>query len=219
MVRRGSTVRVRQRAFVGRKSPEIGDFCCLRQHHRAPSQYRWDRCRARRASQKGLQIDMLPRTAEHLLGREGLANQVARTRRSEPLEQAQFGPGSQGATDPGFPGDRSWGGSCALRRCLPCQIDQPAETWIASLVVVYVKGPSRISSKSVHRRRSPADDGPPAEPLGERAAHLAYVAATGPQVVREGGRVVCAGRCGQLGAAGGIVSEACLGPLEDREDG
>jgi hypothetical protein len=36
MVRRGSTVRVRQRAFGARKSPEIGDCCCLEQHHRAP---------------------------------------------------------------------------------------------------------------------------------------------------------------------------------------
>jgi len=32
MVRRGSTVRVRQRALVRGKSPEIGDFCCLTQH-------------------------------------------------------------------------------------------------------------------------------------------------------------------------------------------
>src|SRR3990172_8100609 len=29
MVRRGSTVRVRQRALVRGKSPEIGDLCCL----------------------------------------------------------------------------------------------------------------------------------------------------------------------------------------------
>jgi hypothetical protein len=29
MVRRGSTVRVRQRALGEGKSPEIGDFCCL----------------------------------------------------------------------------------------------------------------------------------------------------------------------------------------------
>src|SRR5947199_7046217 len=36
MVRRGSTVRVRQRALKGRKSPEIGDCCCLRQHSGAP---------------------------------------------------------------------------------------------------------------------------------------------------------------------------------------
>ena len=36
MVRRGSTVRVRQRASTVNKSPEIGDFCCLAQHHRVP---------------------------------------------------------------------------------------------------------------------------------------------------------------------------------------
>ena len=45
MVRRGSTVRVRQRALAARKFPQIGDFCCLRQNHRAPPGYCPDRYR------------------------------------------------------------------------------------------------------------------------------------------------------------------------------
>src|SRR5207244_1806674 len=41
MVRRGSTVRVRQRAL---KSPEIGLFCCLDRYDRAPPFQGGDRC-------------------------------------------------------------------------------------------------------------------------------------------------------------------------------
>src|SRR6266511_5326223 len=72
MVRRGSTVRVRQRALVKEKSPEIGDFCCLTQHHRAPPHYRREGCSARCAAAKPLQIDVLPGTSEHLPEMEGL---------------------------------------------------------------------------------------------------------------------------------------------------
>jgi hypothetical protein len=60
MVRRGSTVRVRQRALGRGKSPEIGDFCCLAQHHRAPPHYRREGYSARCAAAKTLQIDLLP---------------------------------------------------------------------------------------------------------------------------------------------------------------
>jgi hypothetical protein len=66
MVRRGSTVRVRQRAFVEKRSPEIGDFCCLAWHHRAPPHQRRDRYRARRATAKCLQTELLHGSTEPL---------------------------------------------------------------------------------------------------------------------------------------------------------
>ena len=72
MVRRGSTVRVRQRALTERKSPDIGDFCGLGKHRGAPPQYLGTACRTRCAHEKCLQIDLLGGTAEHLLEPEGL---------------------------------------------------------------------------------------------------------------------------------------------------
>ena len=72
MVRRGSTVRVRQRALVREKYPEIGYFCCLTQHHRAPPQCRRAGYSARLRAAKPLQIDLLPGTSEHLPETEGL---------------------------------------------------------------------------------------------------------------------------------------------------
>jgi hypothetical protein len=44
MVRRRSTVRVRQRALAEKKAPVNRIFCCLARHHRAPPHDRWDRC-------------------------------------------------------------------------------------------------------------------------------------------------------------------------------
>jgi hypothetical protein len=70
--KRGSTVRVRQRALVRGKSPESGDFCCLTQHHRAPPHYRREGYPAAARLQSPLQIDLLPGTSEHLPEREGL---------------------------------------------------------------------------------------------------------------------------------------------------
>ena len=78
MVRRRSTVRVRQRALVRGKSPEKGDFCCPTQHHRAPPHYRREGYSARCAAAKPLQIDLLPGTSEHLPKREGVRSRVAR---------------------------------------------------------------------------------------------------------------------------------------------
>src|SRR5687768_4663539 len=72
MVRRGSAVRVRQRALLSKKYLQIGYCRCLTEHRRAPP------CSIRTtatllASQaKCLQIDLLTGTTEHLPDTEGL---------------------------------------------------------------------------------------------------------------------------------------------------
>jgi hypothetical protein len=72
MVRRGSTVRVRQRAFVEKKSPEIGIFVVW---HSTTERLRigvGTAIELARAAAKCLQTDLLPGSTEHLPESEGL---------------------------------------------------------------------------------------------------------------------------------------------------
>jgi hypothetical protein len=78
MVRRGSTVRVRQRALGRRKSPEIGDCCCPAKHRRAPLITSRPLSSSLRSLAKHLQIGHLPATTEHLREAEGLRGQDRR---------------------------------------------------------------------------------------------------------------------------------------------
>ena len=101
MVRRRSTVRVRQRAFEEGKSPEIGEFCCLAQHHRAPPHQHRDRYRARGATAKCLQTELLPGSTEPLR-REGLDSVAVAVKHGKPLERKDICDHAAGARE-------SWG--------------------------------------------------------------------------------------------------------------
>jgi hypothetical protein len=61
-----------------KRKTEIGDFCCLTQHHRAPPHYRREGYSARCAAAKPLQIEVLPGTSEHFLEAEGLPSREPR---------------------------------------------------------------------------------------------------------------------------------------------
>ena len=68
--------------FAEMKSPQIGDFCCLPQHHGTPPPYRRDHSRARCDIPKCAQIGRFPGTTEYLRETEGL-DEVAASGRIE----------------------------------------------------------------------------------------------------------------------------------------
>jgi len=72
MVRRGSTVRVRQRALFSKKYLQIAQFCCHRRYHGAPPCSVETTIELAGRPAKHLQIELLPSTTEHLRGTEGL---------------------------------------------------------------------------------------------------------------------------------------------------
>jgi hypothetical protein len=72
MVRRGSTVRVRQRALFSEKYLQIAQFCCHRQDRGAPPCSVGTTIELDVRPAKHLQIELLPSTTEHLRGTEGL---------------------------------------------------------------------------------------------------------------------------------------------------
>jgi hypothetical protein len=122
MVRRGSTVRVRQRALARGKFPEIGDFCCPTQHHRAPPHYRREGTSARCAACK------VPanRPAARYLGCtscEGGGRQSGSRDRSvrNRLNKRNSAPRSLVQATKGFLGDRSWGRLCSRSGDSECQ--------------------------------------------------------------------------------------------------
>ena len=151
MVRRGSTVRVRQRALVRGKSPEIGDFCCLTQHHRAPPHYRREGYPARCAAAKPLQIDLLLGTSEHLPKREGIGSRVAAAARPERLGQALWR-GLAREVRVGLRwGIGFWGRPTRRSKAVECQSCQRPEGSAFPLATA-----SRGVSRVAHDWRSPA---------------------------------------------------------------
>src|SRR4029453_13325905 len=76
--------------FIEKKSPEIGDVCCLAKHHRAPPHEHRDRYRARRATAKRLQTDLLPGSSEPPPGTEG-SRFSGRLKHRKSLEKQTFG--------------------------------------------------------------------------------------------------------------------------------
>jgi hypothetical protein len=117
MVRRGSTVRVRQRALAKKKSPETGIFVAC---HSATEHLRITVGTAVEVSaphEKWLQIGLLRGIVEHLLETEEVDGGSAGPRSSIPLEQAQFGNGLVGKR---FLGDRYLGTVAARNGCSEC---------------------------------------------------------------------------------------------------
>jgi hypothetical protein len=151
MVRRGSTVRVRQRALVGRKSPEIGDFCCLPQHHRAPPHYGREGYPARCAAANPLQIDLLPGTSEHLPKREGIGSRVARRGPPRTAWTSVMWRGLAREVRIGLVGDRFWGRPTRRSKAVECQSCQRPEGSAFPLATA-----SRGVSRVAHDWRSPA---------------------------------------------------------------